>query len=86
VLLTILFYFDHNVSSLIAQGTEFPLKKPAGFHWDIFLLGITTAVSGFLGIPAPKYGSVLVCFIGQELTSGLAASFHRHLFIRLRCV
>ncbi|EEP82646.1 hypothetical protein UREG_07511 [Uncinocarpus reesii 1704] len=28
VLLTILFYFDHNVSSLIAQGTEFPLRKP----------------------------------------------------------
>ncbi|KAL9606752.1 MAG: hypothetical protein Q9179_000108 [Wetmoreana sp. 5 TL-2023] len=25
ILLTILFYFDHNVSSLIAQGTEFPL-------------------------------------------------------------
>ena len=48
ILLTILFYFDHNgalphlphmvskmltisVSSLIAQGTEFPLRKPAGF-------------------------------------------------------
>ncbi|RAL67536.1 hypothetical protein DID88_008291 [Monilinia fructigena] len=41
ILLTILFYFDHNVSSLIAQGTEFPLRKPAGFHWDIFLLGLT---------------------------------------------
>jgi len=39
VLLTILFYFDHNVSSLISQGTEFPLKKPAGFHWDFFLAG-----------------------------------------------
>jgi len=49
------FYFDHNVSSLISQGTEFPLKKPAGFHWDIFLLGITTGISGVLGIPAPKY-------------------------------
>ncbi|KAF8536441.1 HCO3 transporter family-domain-containing protein [Trichophaea hybrida] len=54
ILLTILFYFDHNVSSLMAQGTEFPLKKPAGFHWDIFLLGITTALSGLLGIPAPN--------------------------------
>ena len=54
VLLTILFYFDHNVSSLIAQGTEFPLRKPAGFHWDLFLLGITTGVAGLLGIPFPN--------------------------------
>ncbi|CAN9393856.1 unnamed protein product [Alternaria alternata] len=54
ILLTILFWFDHNVSSLIAQGTEFPLRKPAGFHWDIFLLGITTGVAGLLGIPFPN--------------------------------
>jgi hypothetical protein len=54
VLLTILFWFDHNVSSLIAQGTEFPLRKPAGFHWDIFLLGLTTGVAGLLGIPFPN--------------------------------
>lgn len=54
ILLTILFYFDHNVSSLIAQGSEFPLRKPAGFHWDIFLLGLTTGVAGLLGIPFPN--------------------------------
>ncbi|KAI6251505.1 hypothetical protein HI914_00541 [Erysiphe necator] len=54
ILLTILFYFDHNVSSLIAQDTEYPLRKPAGFHWDIFLLGITTGISGILGIPFPN--------------------------------
>lgn len=54
ILLTILFYFDHNVSSLIAQGSEFPLRKPAGFHWDLFLLGLTTGVAGLLGIPAPN--------------------------------
>lgn len=53
-LLTILFYFDHNVSSLIAQGSEFPLRKPAGFHWDLFLLGATTGVAGLLGLPAPN--------------------------------
>ncbi|KAK2603761.1 hypothetical protein QQS21_004046 [Conoideocrella luteorostrata] len=54
ILLTILFWFDHNVSSLIAQGSEFPLRKPAGFHWDIFLLGITTGVAGILGLPFPN--------------------------------
>jgi len=47
---------DHGitVSSLIAQGTEFPLRKPAGFHWDIFLLGLTTGVAGILGLPFPN--------------------------------
>ncbi|EGE02508.1 anion exchange family protein [Trichophyton equinum CBS 127.97] len=54
ILLTVLFYFDHNVSSLIAQGTEFPLRKPAGFHWDLFLLGLTTGIAGLLGIPFPN--------------------------------
>ena len=42
------------MSSLIAQGTEFPLRKPAGFHWDIFLLGLTTGIGGILGIPFPN--------------------------------
>jgi boron transporter len=42
------------VSSLMAQGTEFPLRKPAGFHWDIFLLGLTTGVAGLLGLPFPN--------------------------------
>ncbi|KAL2207524.1 hypothetical protein CC79DRAFT_1272702 [Sarocladium strictum] len=54
ILLTILFWFDHNVSSLIAQGSEYPLRKPAGFHWDIFLLGLTTGVAGILGLPFPN--------------------------------
>lgn len=54
ILLTILFWFDHNVSSLIAQGSEFPLRKPPGFHWDIFLLGLTTGIAGILGIPLPN--------------------------------
>jgi boron transporter len=42
------------VSSLIAQGSEFPLRKPPGFHWDIFLLGCTTGLAGILGIPFPN--------------------------------
>lgn len=39
---------------MIAQGTEFPLRKPAGFHWDLFLLGLTTGVAGLLGVPYPN--------------------------------
>lgn len=38
----------------MAQGSQFPLRKPPGFHWDFFLLGITTFISGLLGLPAPN--------------------------------
>jgi hypothetical protein len=38
--------------SLIAQGSEFPLRKPPGFHWDFFLLGFVIFGSGILGLPA----------------------------------
>jgi hypothetical protein len=54
ILLTALFYYDHNISSLICQSSEFPLQKPASFHYDFFLLGITTGVAGLIGIPAPN--------------------------------
>ena len=80
ILLTILFYFDHNVSSLIAQGTEFPLRKPAGFHWDIFLLGLTTGVAGILGIPFPNglipqapFHTQALCVYRQSPTSSKEA-------------
>ncbi|KAL1645785.1 hypothetical protein SLS58_003669 [Diplodia intermedia] len=53
-LLMLLFYYDHNVSSLTAQARRFPLKKPGGFHWDFFLLGCTTFVAGILGLPMPN--------------------------------
>ncbi|KII86632.1 hypothetical protein PLICRDRAFT_43269 [Plicaturopsis crispa FD-325 SS-3] len=54
IVLWILFFFDHNVSSLMAQGSEFPLRKPPGFHYDFFLLGITTFIAGLVGVPAPN--------------------------------
>lgn len=53
-LMMLLFYYDHNVSSLTAQARNFPLKKPAGFHWDFFLLGCTCLIGGLLGIPLPN--------------------------------
>ncbi|KAF7299311.1 hypothetical protein MIND_00880100 [Mycena indigotica] len=54
LILWVLFFFDHNVSSLMAQGAEFPLRKPPGFHYDFFLLGITTFIAGLIGVPAPN--------------------------------
>ncbi|KAH2927729.1 hypothetical protein KXW73_008536, partial [Aspergillus fumigatus] len=53
-LVMLLFYYDHNVSSLTAQARQFPLKKPAGFHWGFFLLGCTTFLAGITGIPLPN--------------------------------
>lgn len=38
----------------MAQGAEFPLRKPPGFHWDFFLLGVTTFIAGLIGVPAPN--------------------------------
>ena len=38
----------------MSQGSQFPLRKPPGFHWDFFLLGITTFIAGLLGFPAPN--------------------------------
>lgn len=38
----------------MAQGSEFPLRKPPGFHWDFFILGITTFIAGLIGVPAPN--------------------------------
>lgn len=54
LLITLLFYFDNNVSAVMAQARQFPVKRPAGFHFDFFLLGCTTFVSGVLGLPAPN--------------------------------
>ncbi|CCH58329.1 hypothetical protein TBLA_0A05360 [Henningerozyma blattae CBS 6284] len=54
IIVTILFYFDHNVSSLMAQSYQYKLKKPSTFHYDFALLGITTGIAGVLGIPAPN--------------------------------
>ena len=54
IILTVLFYFDHNVSSLMAQKHQYKLRKPASFHYDFALLGVTTGIAGVLGIPPPN--------------------------------
>ncbi|CAN0838204.1 Boron transporter 4 [Linum grandiflorum] len=46
-----LYFFDHSVASQMAQQPEFNLKKPSAYHYDIFLLGVVTLVSGLLGLP-----------------------------------
>ncbi|RDL41514.1 Bicarbonate transporter [Venustampulla echinocandica] len=50
-IITTLFYFDHEISSIICTLDRYGTKKPGGFAWDIVLLGTTTAICGILGIP-----------------------------------
>ncbi|KAJ5034905.1 uncharacterized protein L3040_008173 [Drepanopeziza brunnea f. sp. 'multigermtubi'] len=50
-IITLLFYFDHEISSIICTLPRYGTKKPGGFAWDIMLLGTTTALCGVLGIP-----------------------------------
>jgi len=50
-ILTVLFFFDHNVSSLLSQTPNFKLKKGSAYHWDFFVVGINIFITGILGIP-----------------------------------
>jgi hypothetical protein len=50
-IITILFYFDHEISSIICTIDRYGIQKAGGFAWDIVLLGTTTALCGMLGIP-----------------------------------
>lgn len=54
ILLTSLFYFDHNISAIMAQAPTHVFRKPPSFHYDFLLLGTTTLVAGFLGILPPN--------------------------------
>eukprot|EP00238_Polyblepharides_amylifera_P014367 CAMPEP_0196587862 /NCGR_PEP_ID=MMETSP1081-20130531/58837_1 /TAXON_ID=36882 /ORGANISM="Pyramimonas amylifera, Strain CCMP720" /LENGTH=571 /DNA_ID=CAMNT_0041910179 /DNA_START=158 /DNA_END=1873 /DNA_ORIENTATION=- len=49
--LTVLFFFDHNVSSLLSQQNNYNLKKPSAFNYDFMVVGFTILVCGILGIP-----------------------------------
>ncbi|KAJ4133157.1 hypothetical protein NW754_015968 [Fusarium falciforme] len=50
-IVTVLFYFDHEISSIICTVKRYGTKKPGGYAWDIVLLGTTTIICGILGIP-----------------------------------
>lgn len=51
LIITILFYFDHEVSSIICTIDRYGIRKPGGFAWDIVLLGCTMIMSGIIGVP-----------------------------------
>ena len=51
IIITVLFFFDHNVSSQLAQQPEFNLKKGSAYHWDMLLLSLMTLMCGLIGLP-----------------------------------
>lgn len=51
IMLLILFFFDHNVSSIMAQDPKFNLQKPPAFHYDFVVLGASVVLCGLLGVP-----------------------------------
>lgn len=77
LIITILFFFDHEVSSIICTIDRYGTKKPGGFAWDIVLLGCTTAICGVLGIPpangllpqAPLHSESLLHTEREEIVS-----------------
>ena len=69
----VLFYFDHSVSSQLAQTANFNLRKPSAYSYDFYLLGCMTLACGLLGIPPvngvlPQVGQgALLLFAMQTL-------------------
>ncbi|GKT62442.1 anion exchange protein [Colletotrichum tofieldiae] len=51
IIITVLFYFDHEISSIICTAKRYGVQKPGGYAWDVMLLGTTTIICGILGIP-----------------------------------
>lgn len=76
LIITVLFFFDHEVSSIICTIDRYGTRKPGGFAWDIVLLGTTTALCGILGIPpangllpqAPLHSESLMHTVKEERT------------------
>jgi len=51
LIIAVLFYFDHNVSSQLAQQEEFNLRRATAYNWDLLLLGMITIIFGLVGLP-----------------------------------
>lgn len=84
--LTVLFFFDHNVSSLMSQAPKFNLKKPSAYNWDFFVVGILILVCGVLGLPftnglipqAPLHVEALATYEERKAKDGSTRSVVVH--------
>lgn len=57
IVVTLLLFFDHNISAMLTQLPQYGMKKPSSYNWDFALLGITVLITGLLGLP-PNYGLI----------------------------
>ncbi|XP_067857360.1 electrogenic sodium bicarbonate cotransporter 4 isoform X2 [Heptranchias perlo] len=51
VLVTILIFMDQQITAVIVNRKEHKLKKGAGYHLDLFWVGLLLAVCSFMGLP-----------------------------------
>ena len=51
LMLYLLFFIDHNISSILTQSPKYNLTKPPAYHLDFFVLGLTIIPCGLLGLP-----------------------------------
>lgn len=51
LVLTALYFFDHNVAALLTHRSEFKLKKQLCYDWDLMVLGFMIIICGVLGLP-----------------------------------
>ena len=64
-IISMLFFFDHEVSFISCTIDRYGTMKPGGFAWDIVLLGSSTALCGVLGI-RPAHGLLLQALLHSE--------------------
>ena len=75
--ISILFFFDHTVSSQLAQtGDDLIVTKPSTYAYDLMLLGILTACLGLLGFP-PVNGVIPQAPLHARALRGLAADHEK---------
>ena len=51
LLLTILLFMDQQITSVIVNRKEHKLKKGAGYHLDMLIVGVMMGLSSVLGLP-----------------------------------
>ncbi|XP_047005812.1 solute carrier family 4 member 4a isoform X4 [Ictalurus punctatus] len=51
LLVTILLFMDQQITAVIVNRKEHKLKKGAGYHLDLFWVGILIALCSFMGLP-----------------------------------
>jgi hypothetical protein len=76
-IITVLFFFDHEISSIICTVERYGVRKRGGYAWDVALLGLTTILCGIVGIPpangllpqAPLHTESLLHYCSDEETT-----------------